>query len=311
MTVHDWLLNIGAQLVLMVLALLGASRASHAGFSSPWTWSSGSPGVEWATYPLLADFTSDGILDRISSDWSEVVVHPGRGDGTFGDPIRSAIRPSWGAPALAVADFSNDGRLDVFTFDWDFHDNYSIANVLVGSANGQFWSWETLDFGTNWSGGLGTGDINGDGLTDVAIAAGHDSDTGVPFFTVLLNDGDWPSVVPALPGDFNRDGAVDAADYVVWRNTLGASRPNYSGADGNGSGIVDQEDHAVWRANFGEMLPAAAGSLVAAVPEPVTVVLVGVGLVGVVVVSRRCVRRKIGTSENQLSESSAGKSQRR
>ena len=29
------------------------------------------------------------------------------------------------------------------------------------------------------------------------------------------------TAVPSLPGDFNRDGTVDAADYVVWRNGLG------------------------------------------------------------------------------------------
>ena len=107
---------------------------------------------------------------------------------------------------------SSTGRLDVFTFDWDFHDNYSIANVLLGSGNGRFSSWETIEFGTDWSGRLGTGDINLDGLTDVAIAAGYDPDTGVPYHTVLFNDGDWPSVLPALPGDYNRNGTVDIGD---------------------------------------------------------------------------------------------------
>ena len=29
----------------------------------------------------------------------------------------------------------------------------------------------------------------------------------------------------ALPGDFNNDGTVDAADYVVWRKTDGSRRP--------------------------------------------------------------------------------------
>jgi hypothetical protein len=28
---------------------------------------------------------------------------------------------------------------------------------------------------------------------------------------------------PALPGDYNGDGTVDAADYVVWRKTLGTT----------------------------------------------------------------------------------------
>ena len=250
-------------------------------FSSTWPFPPEDPDahIMWAPPPPhVADFTSDGILDKVSSNSHEVLVRPGRGDGTFGDPIRSAIHPAWGAPALAVADFSNDGRLDVFTFDWDYHDNYGIANVLLGNGNGRFSLWETLEFGTDYSGALGTGDINRDGRTDVAIAAGHDPDTGEPYLTVLFNDGNWPSVEPALPGDYNRNGTVDAADYIVWRNTLGTSRPNYSGADGNGNGVVDQDDHTVWRAHFGQTFPAGAGSLFTAVPEPATVVLFGVAL---------------------------------
>ena len=32
------------------------------------------------------------------------------------------------------------------------------------------------------------------------------------------------TAVPSLPGDFNSDGTVDAADYVVWRKTDGTTR---------------------------------------------------------------------------------------
>ncbi len=59
-----------------------------------------------------------------------------------------------------------------------------------------------------------------------------------------------------LPGDFNRDGFVDAADYIVWRRTLGSTVTDYLGADGNGNGVVDQADFNVWRANFGRSLAA-------------------------------------------------------
>jgi hypothetical protein len=147
----------------------------------------------------MADFTSDGILDEMSSTWSEVVVRPGRGDGTFGNPIRSAISTAWGAPALAAADFNNDGALDVFTADWDFHENWTIANALLGSGDGRFSLWETLQFGTYWSGNLGTRDINHDGLTDVAIPAGYDPDTGALYHAVLFNDGDWGNSEPPPP----------------------------------------------------------------------------------------------------------------
>jgi hypothetical protein len=71
-----------------------------------------------------------------------------------------------------------------------------------------------------------------------------------------------PVVMPALAGDYNQNGTVDAADYVVWRNTLRQTGLTpFSGADGDGDGMVDQDDHGVWRANFGKTLPSpAAGS---------------------------------------------------
>ncbi len=61
--------------------------------------------------------------------------------------------------------------------------------------------------------------------------------------------------VPALPGDYNGNGVVDAADYTLYRGTLGQSVMPFSGADGNGNGVIDTGDYNVWRANFGNTLP--------------------------------------------------------
>jgi hypothetical protein len=62
-------------------------------------------------------------------------------------------------------------------------------------------------------------------------------------------------VPPDLLGDYNLNGVVDAADYVVWRKTLGTTGvPAYAGADGNGDTLIDQTDYGVWRANFGRTL---------------------------------------------------------
>jgi beta-galactosidase len=70
---------------------------------------------------------------------------------------------------------------------------------------------------------------------------------------------------PALPGDYNGNGVVDAADYVVWRGSLGANVATpYTGADGNGNGVVDQPDFGIWVAQFGATSPgsgAAASAL--------------------------------------------------
>ena len=71
----------------------------------------------------------------------------------------------------------------------------------------------------------------------------------------------------AIPGDYNGDSRVDAADYVVWRNTLGQNVVAGGGADGNRDGVINQEDYVVWRAAFGTT-SANSRSAVANLPEP-------------------------------------------
>jgi hypothetical protein len=75
-----------------------------------------------------------------------------------------------------------------------------------------------------------------------------------------------------LMPDYNRNGAVDAADYVVWRNTQGSVSDLQ--ADGNASGVVDAQDYEVWKQFFGrtDTVAEAAASL-AGSPEPPTVLL--------------------------------------
>jgi hypothetical protein len=70
---------------------------------------------------------------------------------------------------------------------------------------------------------------------------------------------------PAASGDYNLNGAVDAADYVVWRDTLGTAVIRFSGADGDGNGLIDPADYLVWRSHYGETWPVLAR---AAWPEP-------------------------------------------
>ena len=68
---------------------------------------------------------------------------------------------------------------------------------------------------------------------------------------LTANFGERP---PFLAGDFNSDGVVDSADFLVWRRQTGATVPNFSGADGDGDGDVDQADFTIWRLNFGHYL---------------------------------------------------------
>ena len=86
---------------------------------------------------------------------------------------------------------------------------------------------------------------------------------------------------PCITGDYNCDGKVDAADYTVWRDSLGLSGPGLP-ADGNGDGTVDAADLAVWNANFGAMAMAPATSI----PEPTA------GLLALLAATGFAVRRR-------------------
>lgn len=77
--------------------------------------------------------------------------------------------------------------------------------------------------------------------------------------------------VVGVPGDYNEDGRVDAADYTVWRDkqnaTVALPNENPSAAT---PGVVDQEDFDFWKANFGN---GTVGTSTGAVPEPASVFL--------------------------------------
>jgi arylsulfatase A-like enzyme len=62
-----------------------------------------------------------------------------------------------------------------------------------------------------------------------------------------------------LPGDFNADGSVDAADSTVWRDNLGKEVPVGMQGDGDFDGRVEEDDRNVWLNNYGRKRePAAA-----------------------------------------------------
>ena len=87
-----------------------------------------------------------------------------------------------------------------------------------------------------------------------------------------------PPLPPATTGDYNMNGKVDAADYVVWRKTLNQPAvPAGSGADGDGDGTIDPGDLDFWRARFGNNVPGP-GSGAGAIPEPAAATLYFIGL---------------------------------
>lgn len=90
-----------------------------------------------------------------------------------------------------------------------------------------------------------------------------------------------------LTGDYNSNNVVDAADYIVWRDTLGSTTDLRANGDDTGASdnVIDAADYAAWRANFGKT-PSGATLGAAAAPEPVTLGLLAAGSLGLTLLRR-------------------------
>ena len=104
--------------------------------------------------------------------------------------------------------------------------------------------------------------IYNNGATALFDGAGGANHNGLPALDVLN------------VGDYNRDGVLDAADYTVWRDTLGQHPTSGDGADGIVDGVIDAADYNAWKANFGTIgATGVAGSHASSAPEPSTLTL--------------------------------------
>ena len=113
----------------------------------------------------------------------------------------------------------------------------------------------------------------------------------------LLNDSRIITLneLPTLPwsnsasiaGDFNRNGVVDSADFLLWRKTRNQTGWGLA-ADGDLNGRIDESDYAMWRSHFGNPnLPANGSGVNTAVPEPAAMVLLVITAVGGLLMRRR------------------------
>ena len=92
-------------------------------------------------------------------------------------------------------------------------------------------------------------------------------------------------VAPGLTGDYNANGRVDAADYVLWRNSVGTTTVLPNDPTGGTIGIAQ---YNAWRAHFGAGAGSGSGLGVGvAVPEPASMMLVLMGAIGLFSLNRR------------------------
>lgn len=169
----------------------------------------------------------------------------------------------------------------------------NVANVVAAIGA------DELDYSLTTSGSVSGSFLN---QLDLALGGGNSHNVAFDTSTIGLKTGvitvtstsqgvqNGMVTIPVsftvvLPGDYDGSGVVDAADYSIWRDTLGQTVANGSAADGDRDGTIDEDDYSVWRMHFGDSASGIMASLAeTAVPEPATCVLL---LLGVCLVGRR------------------------
>jgi hypothetical protein len=179
------------------------------------------------------------------------------------------------------------------------------VNAMLGNPEGGTNQWLVADYrtGNTDAYGLitlaeGTYDFEafqleegGGAVLEVWVAAGDRTATGFgsgAFFPLTIDTmadavlqanqglalvagpGTAPPAAAGVIGDFNGNGTVDAADYVLWRNGGDLENDPTPG--------VQPGDYDVWRANFGRTAGAAGAAASAAVPEAATLLSAAVAI---------------------------------
>jgi hypothetical protein len=185
------------------------------------------------------DFSHWTWFRRGNANWLVTNVNPGGGDysaqsGSIGDNQSSTLSVTHTTGAGTISFKRRVSSED----DFDFLRFYIDGGAAVGSWSGDQ-NWARSSYPVTAGTHTFTWTYSKDGSVSSGLDAAWIDDITFPLFL----------------GDYNGNRAVDAADYVVWRRTLGTSVVPNSGADGSGDGTIGPEDYDIWRRSFGNTLP--------------------------------------------------------
>jgi len=237
-----------------------------------------------------------GIPDNFAYDWGDWVNMQLEGPGglamSLTDLTWTSATSGWQGPEVGLNNEGNGplvidgveyengiGTHAVSIIEYDLPDRFTTLTGLAGLDDGgvnQQNSTSSVRFAvTALAGEPGTETVEVDladlGLTgDVAVRdLWSRTDVGTIQGVFSAELGAHASALYLLTsvqllGDYNNDGSVDAADYVVWRNHLGSDSmlPN------DATPGVTIDDYEVWKTNFGRTADGAGSSI--GVPEPTT-----------------------------------------
>ncbi len=185
------------------------------------------------------------------------------GDGTAPAPIQ-VIGAAYSYFNAAINVTTSGGRVGDLNADNAI--NAADIDILATDIrNGATFATKPLD------------DVNGDHVvnnTDFLHEIGS---------LVDINGGGIGGAHGTHQGDANLDGAVNGSDFGILASHFGQTS-GWAGGDFDGNGVVNGSDFGILASHFGQT--GASGQL-STVPEPTTLVLGGLGVLGLLAVRRK------------------------
>jgi trimeric autotransporter adhesin len=181
----------------------------------------------------VGDFNGDGIPDLAQTFWTNVsfmgggaytdyvMILLGNGDGTFTSSTNIPLSVAASPFQISAGDFNGDGNLDLAVAN--YRDNN--ISIFLGKGDGTFTQASNSPVSVgSYPQSIAVGDLNGDGVLDLAVVNSNYSVSLTGSVSVLLGNGDGtfsqvpdgPYAVGGIPryvavGDFNGDGKGDLA----------------------------------------------------------------------------------------------------
>jgi prepilin-type N-terminal cleavage/methylation domain-containing protein len=201
-------------------------------------------------FPIVGNANDPGALVDVSNSVT------GGFSRTEADGIMEPFDPApWSIGKTSLVPGSSIPFNTTFTFDLDLNAPDAREYVRQSLADGVLgFAVSSLHF---------TGEFGAGGGYPVWYL--KESGTSVPTLTI-----DYQILDEILPGDYDGNGTVEAADYALWKLSYGKAVEEFHGADGSGNGVVDAADYTVWRNHLGETAQTGQVALGGAVPEPGT-----------------------------------------